>query len=517
VGLPNRLKSRQLPHLNADRSICYLDQEVSTIFPLPPSDVITDCIDLVERVVHGWDTGDNDDEVQAEFSAYWSGEALLFRLTEDSVSDVWKIDRTDTRGNKKTEFVIANNKSIVETWLARRGGESSCLLDSSVILIDASTPFSVPHHTIWPPSSFKEVIDWLDETNLEAAKSLTDHLVKHIKEDHNGFLVELRHDSESIVFKVATTPGLRNAFQRARSFNRRKTSSAKKKAKYPSSLKICMRNNLMTRSFHRYWLEDVRESFIYTRNEPEQQTLGGLRIALIGCGTLGGYTAQTLAHCGAGTQNGALHLFDNDFLSSGNLGRHLLGINYLHDNKAAATTQFLVEQHLYLNLYAHETKFTELDFGKKFDLIIDATGNEPFSVLLAKWFRDRYGQITTNRPTLIHGWIDAQGKAARAFRDDATAACYACLCDFKAEGNGALRLPLYRGNPPTDTPYRRSCGSTYLPYPSQASLTGAGLIQRMALTRGTGINFRQLTLDPSIQDHREKRIEPTQGCPACSP
>jgi len=259
-------------------------------------------------------------------------------------------------------------------------------------------------------------------------------------------------------------------------------------------------------------IEDCRESFIYARNLNDSKTLAGKKIALIGCGTIGGYAAQSLVHCGAGSNSGSLHLFDNDILSTGNLGRHILGTNYLRENKSFALAHHLSSQLPFLNIKSHDEKFTNADIAEKLDIIIDVTGDETFSIKLSSWYRKGY----QSNSILIHGWIDAYGQCVRVLKDSGTGVCYCCLCDFK--GDGKLRLPLFSRPPEDPAPYGRSCGSTYIPFPSQASMTAAGLVQNMALSGADNKepNFRQLALSTKIQTTKDRRLTSTLGCPVCN-
>lgn len=61
------------------------------------------------------------------------------------------------------------------------------------------------------------------------------------------------------------------------------------------------------------------------------------KIALLGCGALGSYIAESLVRGGVRD----IALYDTDILQHGNLGRHTLTPSYLYLNKAQALTRFL--------------------------------------------------------------------------------------------------------------------------------------------------------------------------------
>ncbi|WP_420230794.1 ThiF family adenylyltransferase [Psychrobacter sp. ER1] len=63
--------------------------------------------------------------------------------------------------------------------------------------------------------------------------------------------------------------------------------------------------------------------------------------------------ALALARLGAGANNGKLILIDNDKLSSLNLGRHVLGKNYLYQNKATVLKKEIENQLPNMNIEAY--------------------------------------------------------------------------------------------------------------------------------------------------------------------
>lgn len=56
------------------------------------------------------------------------------------------------------------------------------------------------------------------------------------------------------------------------------------------------------------------DKYVAERNVPEGPTLAGKRVALIGCGTIGGFLAELLVKAGAGLNDGDLALIDPDIL-----------------------------------------------------------------------------------------------------------------------------------------------------------------------------------------------------------
>lgn len=97
---------------------------------------------------------------------------------------------------------------------------------------------------------------------------------------------------------------------------------------------------------------NISSDFIYNRNlkNMNQRNLEGMRVAIIGCGAIGGYLGLSLARLGAGASGGKLYLIDFDELTESNLGRHALGMKYIGHNKAAALRKEIEEQLPGLNI-----------------------------------------------------------------------------------------------------------------------------------------------------------------------
>src|SRR5690606_33039477 len=125
---------------------------------------------------------------------------------------------------------------------------------------------------------------------------------------------------------------------------------------------------------------------------------------------------HALSQNGAGTAGGRLTISDPDVLLPENLGRHILGVNYLGDSKADALVDFLKKSSasstadIVSSPVAIDPKYLSFD---DFDLVIDATGDEMLSNSIAYYYRAKKRTCA-----LIHAWIDGGGVASRAIIDD---------------------------------------------------------------------------------------------------
>lgn len=280
-----------------------------------------------------------------------------------------------------------------------------------------------------------------------------------------------------------------------------------------------------SQGFLRLEINDVSEKFVYERNL-KTPTLMNRRIALIGCGTVGGFTASLLQKAGAGSGNkGQLDLYDDDILKPGNLGRHLLGANYLYESKSEATKDLILKStSTPVNIQNYsKISSAQLDIIKKYDLVIDLTGNECFSNLLASKLVELRldGKIA---PKLLYSWIDANGYAIRALLDDGSGACYRCLkITDESKEPGALkeRYPLFRSHEVEEelSVIAHRCGESYIPFSAGISNVAASMVQQMALesfTDNPGFRFRHESHSKLINNVQDKNPTRMKSCPCCS-
>ncbi len=92
-------------------------------------------------------------------------------------------------------------------------------------------------------------------------------------------------------------------------------------------------------SFQHFRIQDLRQARLQVRTAgPEQaSTLGDVRLTLVGCGSLGGFLADSLTRAGIR----AWQLVDSDILRPENLARHLLNFESLYQSKATELARVL--------------------------------------------------------------------------------------------------------------------------------------------------------------------------------
>lgn len=254
---------------------------------------------------------------------------------------------------------------------------------------------------------------------------------------------------------------------------------------------------------------------ITTRNSMERHTLIGKSIALVGCGTIGSHLARMLVQSGAGV-GAPFTVFDNQILSEGNIGRHLLGFGDIGKSKATALKAELERFHPQATVHAYAEDATVLwDRLAMHDLIIDATGEWNIQNVLNEHFLE---DSASKARALLHTWVFMNGAGAQSFlnlRDEL--ACFRCL---KPQFDGPWRYPA--GDEKEELNLQpASCGDgAFVPFSVDASCMAASLANRAALDWAggkPGYRLRTVQVDPD-RGRYQKPVspKPVAQCPACA-
>lgn len=251
----------------------------------------------------------------------------------------------------------------------------------------------------------------------------------------------------------------------------------------------------------------IDDRYLAQRNIPKLMTLAGKNLAVVGCGTIGGYLSDMLVKAGAGTCGGKLTLVDFDRLLPQNIGRHRLGFPDLLSNKAQAMARELKYQAPGAEIRALPVDVRQAQLGE-LDLLIDATGEES----LGHWLCDHYPHPIP----MLSVWIEGPGTAVRALmRTNASGAC--CRCLWHSNRRGELRSTLA---PLPEILAGHGCEGLYVPFPASVSVHAASLGAEMALDWANGIYSPALRT--RLIDRAQQLATPdcdprrNQECPLCN-
>lgn len=517
IQLPDSLRGRLIPHITHECVLCYVAQMEAD---WDPNDLVRTYRDVDVQIqltlnnsVASVRRGDpNDTELEGELSAYWKPEEFLYLLTKPGKRtplSTWLAESILSDGNLRKEYVsiaTSDHESSNEltNWLIQRKFKAESLKGQAIIthyiLIKPVRLAGV----IWPPSNLREMLVWLADVDPSARARVIDSILSFRNKRHILLLDIERQDTLAIYIEInPTIVGIKRYIK-----HRVKKTSMKHLAAVLGGKQACC-------DFKRLGVIKADHDTLLSRNlpRPDIGNLSCKRIALIGCGTIGGYLATLLLRSGAGCGDGYLHLFDNDTLSPHNFGRHTLNGHYFGRNKAEALESNLMDSvHIAKNIKGIDSQFSITStLLTKYDIVIDATGRPPVSKRLAAIIRTIQNKQV---PTLIHAFNDGNGRASKVLVDDGSC-CYGCMLMEPATHRNGVDLRFEDIDQISEQ--HISCGSTYTPYDAAVSNITAALTQVAVLNTLEPVmpwTFNEHMLDGS-RPRKSRLLKRQLNCPIC--
>lgn len=494
--------ARVIAHvLGPGGQLCYLDGRARVLDRYDPAGTILSCVETAETVLKDAVSGRSDDYLLEDFAAYWNGNFIYVDL--DPTAKAGEIAWVALNPAPAPPSGILTAKgTLAAAFLARHrqteGSEAEPKrMPCPILAVDAA--LRVDPTMPWPPRDLEAMCRWLESV----APGVVATLNRRFDEvdgaqrlfglrAHNGLFI-LQIDIPELLqkpeFMLTRRRQLLRNLQRAG-------------ARAPVTRLSTVR---------------IDTEYLSTRNLKNGPGLAGRRLALIGCGSIGSFLAEQLVRSGAGTCSGRLTLYDPDRLMPANLGRHSLPLAALNLNKAEAVRDHLLAETPHLDVEARPVDaLAALDEFADHDLVIDATGEESFSIA--------FNHHAVNRPKpfppCLHIWLLGNGVAAEALlRDRPGGACYKCLKPSLPES------PRYRVlRPEAKTAIRQNfaCGDAlFVPCPVSRGAGAAGLALDIALDWAAGRpgpRHRTRVFEPTAA-FKTKDDDPHRSsqCPACRP
>lgn len=489
------MPERAVPHLlGHDRSICYYGKGSVVLDRYDPGGTILQCLEQAEKVLRNAIRGRSDADFADEFQVYWGSTFVYVDLPVGYVGPARLRSAKLSRKNGSALFV-----SDGKSWLSgdQERSQRSGPAGTPVTVVSVRDPLTFAASESWPPKTLTELNLWLDRSAPALVGQLEDLLRS---EDCLSATMVVRAPNGLFCYRISVPQHM----QKPEFLKSRRSRLPELMVRQPSSA-----------SLDRFIGVRADADYLFGRNLGSMKNLVDKRVLLIGCGTIGGFLAQQLAQCGAGAGQGYLSLVDPDVLTTGNLGRHLLGVPYLGQNKAEACAEFLTEQLPLLAIegYAGDARTEKLSWDR-YDLVIDATGEEALSLAL----NERAVRSRPDFPPHLFVWLLGNGAIAQCIlTGERDRACLKCL---KPELAGPPRHRAIRPDSSLETVSNLGCGDPeFIPFPVSRSVTAAALACELAIdwaNGNPGNRFRSLTLDRrrafQVQDGSPTPIE---ACPAC--
>mgnify|MGYP004566976429 CR=1 FL=1 len=482
ISKPTKFDDLLLPHVNNGGYLCYVEQMEADWNPNDISNLYRaiDCqIQLtLDNSIQSLASGQVDQiELEGEFVAYWKAERVTYALTDlNSLNgDVAYLTRNisnDGSGYLESILFGQQDKDIQAKWLSQRSLKEfdSQKLNVFLLKVRPTKLSGVP----WPPKDAKALIQWLAFVDHNAKAHLIKYFVDHPYKNHLIVLEIDKQDTFGVILELNQTAVQFTTYANPR-----------KKGKGGRKLDLVRASHVLTgkyafNKFQRISFVKSDKDTILSRNRsrPEIGDLRTKKIALIGCGTIGGYLAELLIRAGAGMGTKSLDLFDHDRYGPQNFSRHTLSSSDFGKYKSEALKDSLKSStHLVAKIEAYKCGFPIMKpYLSHYDIVIDATGRAPVSKRLTKVSREI---DTKDRPIIVHGFNDGNGIASKVFIDSSDG-CYNCLCGDPAFYKNGIDL---RFEKLLDVnPKKVSCGNTYTPYDAAVSVMTAALMQEAVLS-----------------------------------
>lgn len=480
-------------HVQSGGSLCYYMSGSTVLNRFKPAEAVARCLRRAEETLEEM-AGQKEVQfgIHDEFGLYWMQVPVYVGELEKEAK---KAELVFVESRERKLHVLTQTGSEPK-WIARAiGGETKWNITTWLIETKNHPAVDVARGL---PRTIKDVFEWVKRWDPIASQRMTSLF------ESKGYL---DNAFVGVVFISPVGPFgflLEIDRQRAKSYQRRP-------ALYRQYLHARGENTSITRFFG----VDISSDFVHSRNLVSK-SLQGKRVAIIGCGAIGGYVAHSMARLGAGVdEGGRLALIDIDQLQPGNLGRHLLGFPALHLPKAEALAQELRSQFPYLNIVTFTQDVRTVAGLFDNDLIVDATGEESLSIALARPHQER---LNSHRaPPILHVWIAGNGEACQALMvDGKKGGCYRCMWTDDSKSGMKERIPLLKEPPKTRFV---GCQSVTM-FPVSAAMSAAALATDMVLDWLEG-NPSPRFRTRARENARVFRATPQdlsrlKDCPACS-
>lgn len=392
---------------------------------------------------------ERDAEHRREFLAYWAQLGHPARTPYLSLMGGAKHSRDIAYYNDPRRGVFfAEDAAQLDTWLARVGKQPPKAA-STTHLIWLDQPL-LPHHF---PKTGGEVIALGGDHALEPHVRPGSVLPVLIGCEIGGNAVYVCTEIEGISVKEA-----------ARGFR-------PSKPRPPA---------LIAASFHarpavRRSVQRADYAWVHGRGKnADIEALRGKRVAIVGCGALGGFLAKALAQAGVGS----LLLIDSDEVVPSNVGRHVLGMEAVGQDKSLALAKKLhadfphaVSFDAWKGWIQNASAEQKIELASC-DLVVAAGIN-----LVGELALNRWRQELETPPPLIWTWIEEFAVAGHAVAlvDGANLAS-----SLDADGEFLMRLtsgwPAGQGHA-----LEAGCGIAYQPYSAADMMGTINCAHRLAL------------------------------------
>ncbi|BDM63450.1 hypothetical protein NFHSH190041_09020 [Shewanella sp. NFH-SH190041] len=382
-----KLEVLKYPHIEEQGRLCVWGEEVT----FDPQDItyvehlINHSHSLLEQTI----SGELDEDFSAGMLSYW-GRSFTSPLKEKKATSICKVKNVTSRQihvayDSSKGVIFADTEDELKGWLTNIGLKPSRKLCSTTFLINL--------HEAWKPSEYPktlgEILSILKTQCADYTEAIT--AISYILSSNRlnpAFLVQTNTPNGAIITAMRCLSGINtrgNAGQRYLPPVKAGNGFRDDRIHFRNLEARCAQVGIRGME-----VERRDPSWVLGRDSnPSIRTTSGTTIGIIGLGSIGSSLLPLLIKAGFSK----FVLCDGESLEAANVGRHLLGMNYVGTNKAEACKNHIQRNYPWVDvLYAGSREWFVDDkaveaLTTKCDLVISAT---------AEWASDK----------AIHGMIE---------------------------------------------------------------------------------------------------------------
>ncbi|WP_319478567.1 ThiF family adenylyltransferase [Marispirochaeta aestuarii] len=342
-------------------------------------------------------SGTSDADFREEFSSYWN------RKVSDSKKECLIVSSPQLL--EKTFYVLWGEKLILishdephlnQWWRNYLEDSKELSLANDGVCVDIDSPL-IPSE--YPENSF-DLLELVKTRDKRAYDLLSEKLSWTSK----SILVLLRQKTDNgFSLGCAELKG-------PRLIKYKKHHHGFRPGHIPTSILIQRSGEILRdTAVNRHKVKRMDYDWIHSRGG-DGRNYASKSIAIIGCGSVGGYIAHTLAKSGIGR----LLLVDKEKLEWANIGRHVLGAHYVGLSKVEALRRHITKEMPHLNIDTKIGNWQEL--YEENNALFD--GFDAIIVSIADWKYEKplnYLSLKKLVPTVLFTWLEPYAVAGHCF------------------------------------------------------------------------------------------------------
>lgn len=453
--------SGYIPHVEPDGFVCYSAKENLVLNNIVPERILGEAIERTKDVLEDGISGKNKWDLIDEFDAYWRAYQTVSPIKSLINPTEYARKIVVAQSGDKTNGIGINYISDTDSTAIDFGVEAKTVTHENGIYIPLL------------PGTFIDLFAKETLTVKDIQKIITGNISHH----NRKLLKKLakRHKrNEVVIFRLPRPSGGEVLFG---------VLFVGVRADHP------LNEQGQAEKIIPLALQRLDKSYLLPRGGANS-LLQDKKVALIGCGAVGGYIAIQLAQSGVFN----LTLIDPDVMKPENIFRHILGKDYLGKSKVDALKIELENKFPYTRIKSFSLKIEDaisksLFDLDKFDLIIMATGDDNLSLNIN---RVLYGERI--KPPILYSWLEPYGIGGHVLITNLeNKGCFQCLFTPLQEDDEFSNRASFVAAGQTFTKDISGCANRFTPFNALDASNTASLAVRIAIKILTGtINTNML-------------------------